>query len=175
MSKIKQLIKKPFSDKDMMRATNGQTNIYTYPQITKYNNIDDLFGDKDSITILYMTHENYGHWCCLNKINDNLIEWFDPYGVFPDHEQLLISPEIRTKMNQDLPYLSKLLKNSKYQLSYNQYKFQEWKKDVNTCGRHCAIRILFRKIPLDKYKKIFDKYKQYGNPDEIVTILTKDI
>ena len=172
---LKKLMEKPLSDSDITKATNGKTNIYTYSDITKYDDIDDLFNGKDSITILYRTNPNYGHWCCLNKINESLIEWFDPYGIFPDDEQKLMDNDTRINLNQYLPHLSKLMKNSKYQLSYNNHKFQEWKKGINTCGRHCIIRTLFRNIPLENYKKFFVNNSKYGNPDEIVTILTKQI
>jgi hypothetical protein len=172
---IKNLKKKSLSNSDILNGTYGKAKLYTYPQLSKFKTLDDAFDGCDSIVLLYLQTPNYGHWCCLNKINNNLVEFFDPYGYVIDSELKWVNKKTRKELKQECPNLSKLLIKSRYQLSYNEYEFQSEKKDINTCGRHCIIRICYRKIPLETYKKMFKSVIKMGNPDDIVTILTYDI
>lgn len=79
--------------------------------------------------------------------------------------------------NQDIPYLSFLMYNSPYDLHYNEYQFQRYKKNTKTCGRWCAIRLLFKFLPLDDFKNLIEELikKLKINGDELVTLLTMHI
>ena len=54
---------------------------------------------------------------------------------------------------------------------YNKCRLQKLLKDVNTCGRHCAIRAKFNDMSLSKYCKMLKDNKCY-DPDLWVTALT---
>ena len=107
-------------------------------------------------------------------INPNTIEYFNSYGGIPDNSLEYINNNFAKKSNQDYPYLAKLMYDSPYNLSFNEYKFQGKKPNIKTCARHAALRILFKNIPLDNYYKLFKRTAKKFNIsfDELVTLLT---
>ena len=110
----------------------------------------------DNCVILYNTKKNYGHWCCLIN-HGNRFEFFDSYGIKPDYELGQIDEEVREELGENEPYLSKLLKLSGKPIEYNAIRLQKYKNGVNTCGKHCVVRIMAKKIPIDEYGKILKK------------------
>jgi hypothetical protein len=44
----------PLSGSDIERITEGKAQILKYSDLHQYNNIDDVFGDKEAVIILYM-------------------------------------------------------------------------------------------------------------------------
>jgi hypothetical protein len=167
--KIKLLERKSLSNKDIERLC-PNVNIVSYPDLYQFDTLDDLLGKEGACVILYKTSENYGHWCCIIKINPNLVEFFDPYGIFIDDEFDFMSYATRIEVGQTVPYVSQLLYNCPYKLSFNEYKFQQQKKNVNTCGRWTALRVIYKKLPLNEFKKMFIS-KKY-DPDFISTLMT---
>jgi hypothetical protein len=171
---IKNNISKPLSNKEILQLVNGKANLVSYANIHKYNNLDQLLGQYNACICLYETRKNYGHWCCILKLDDDKIEFFDPYGIMPDQELSWINKDFRIQSRQDKPYLSILMRNSNYVLSYNHHRFQKFKKGINTCGRWCALRILFRMMPLNIFIQVFGKKREYDN-DFYATLLTNYI
>ena len=163
--------KKPLSNKNILKLLDGKTKIVLYPQLKKYKTLDQLLYPYDSCVLLYMTKENFGHWCCVIKIDDKTVEFFDPYGTFPDDQLKMIPEYFRKVSGQNYPHLTWLLYHSPYKLTYNHHKFQKNGADVQTCGRHCATRILLKEMPLKQYIELF----KGANPDDIVTFLTMAI
>lgn len=176
-----QIIKKeriPLSDKDILYLTENKCNVMTYSDLLQFKTLDEALGKYGALCVLYETDENYGHWVAVIKINDKLVEFFDPLSSKPDREWKHIEKEYRKN-----PYLSHLMKESPYELSYNQYKFQKNKKYVNTCGRHCVMRIILKKYSLEEYKKLMtiDSWKRSltgptnkkYDPDFLVTLFTE--
>ena len=92
----------------------------------------------------------------------------------PDEELNFISTNMRKQLNEDQPHLTTLLYESQYNIDYNEYKFQKHGKDIKTCGRHAAMRLVFRHLSLDDYKQLLDFLCKIlkMNYDEIVTLLT---
>ena len=115
-----------------------------------------LHMNNGSVLIMYMQSENYGHYCCLNKISEREVEFFDPYGLYPDKEFKFSNYNINKKMKQDHTYLSYLLYKSPFKLSYNHYKFQQKAPPVQTCGWHCIMRVKHKNLSLKQYKKFMD-------------------
>jgi hypothetical protein len=173
---IKRLEDISLSVDDVMRIVNGKANFISYDKLISVNDLDELLDPYGSCLLLYLTDENYGHFCCLNKINKNEVEFFDPYGIFVDNEfeDFEIDEHFNKKKNQDRNYLSYLMYKSPYKLSYNEHQFQKKNDDIKTCGRHCGIRMLLKHMPLKEYSKLMFK-NGYGDPDTFVTILTADI
>lgn len=175
----KQILQKErvaLSDKDILYLTENKCNVMTYSELLNYKTLDQALGEHGALCVLYETSANFGHWVAVIKINDNLIEQFDPLSSKPDRQFKYISDEYKKN-----PYLSHLMKESPYKLSYNQYKFQKNIKHVNTCGRHCAMRIILKKYSLEQYKKIMttippfinDKNHKKYDPDFLVTLYTE--
>jgi len=159
------------SNIDIEYCLDGKTNIIIYPNLEKFNSIDELLDPYDNCVILYMTKKNYGHWCCFYRVN-GMIEFFDSYGIEPDMELKEINKNFRNKNGQKIPYLTELLLKSDKEISYNNYKLQKLSPSIATCGRHCVVRIANKDIPIDDYANIL---KSLGNPDEVVTEITQFI
>jgi hypothetical protein len=164
--KLKEYEDIALSDKQVLELVNGRANIVLYPNLLNYKSIDELLYPYGACFLLFEAQPRYGHWCCITK-HGNTIEFFNPYGGYPDDSLKFISDEYRKISNQDYPYLSMLLLNSPYELTYNEFKFQRKHNDTKTCGRWCAVRILTKHIDLYNFHKIF---KDDG--DMKVTLLT---
>lgn len=166
---IIKLQQKSLSNYDITKLC-GDINVVTYQNLYKYETLDDLLGKNNACVILYQTNKNYGHWVAIIKINDNLVEHFDSYGIFPDDELNFVPDYLKKETNQDYRYMTRLLSESPYKLSYNEYKLQNRSSKIATCGRWVSCRIIMRHLPLSKFIKIF-KDKKF-TPDFIVTLLT---
>lgn len=171
------------SNTQIMQAINGQANLVLYPDIHKYLTLDKLLGSSGACILLYESRPSYGHWCCVFKLNNNDIEFFNSYGDikeyegYPDEMIDYIPEPFRIASNQNHKYLSKLMIESKYSLSYNQYKFQSMGKGIRTCGRHVACRLNMRNYSLDNYHKTIKKWCNdlKVDSDDVVTIWTQNI
>jgi len=157
---------------EIKRILKGRANVYTYPEIKRFNTLDDLLNPYGSAVILYLTSSNYGHYTCINKIKNNEVEFFDSYSIFPDKQLNSISKQERIKLDQSINYLSKLLKESNYKLSYNHHKFQSKSTTVSTCGKHCIMRIYFKHLSLRDFNGMIRKIMKDTkiSPDHIVSI-----
>jgi hypothetical protein len=159
---------------DILKLLNGKANIVLYPDLYRYGTIDQLLGQYEACILLFEARPNYGHWVCIFKLNDNTLEFFNPYGGFPDDSLRLISTKFKKKSHQDKPYLSLLMLQSSYELTYNEFQFQSRKGDIKTCGRHCVVRILNRDKSLYEYHTLLNQLcKKYNTDyDGVVTLLT---
>lgn len=172
MTSYKDIINKyediALSNFEILELVDGKANFVLYPELINYSSIDEILEPYGACFLLFEAKPRYGHWCCLFKLDDNTIEFFNPYGGYPDDSLNLIPLHFRMVSNQYYPYLSWLMINSKYDLTYNEHKFQKRAKNTKTCGRWCATRILFRNISLKDFTKLFKN----KNGDKIVTLLT---
>ncbi len=162
------------SDKEVLKLINGRANLILYPDLYKYHSIDEVLGKYGACIILFEAQPKYGHWCCIFKVSDNLLEFFNPYGGYPDDTLNNIPIDFRKISHQEQPHLSLLMLDSPYDLSYNEFRFQKHGADIKTCGRWCAVRLAFRFLSLDEFydmiKQLTKKLKMTG--DELVTLLT---
>ena len=162
------------SDKQLFNILKGRNKLVLYPDLINYHNIDEVLGPNGMCTLLFEAKKNYGHWCCLWKLDNNTVSFFNSYGGYPDDSLNHIPDHFAKKSNQDYSYLSLLLYNSPYELTYNDIAYQKKGHDIKTCGRHCAVRLICRNMTdeeYDNYIKYFTK-KFNINPDELVTLLT---
>jgi len=149
--------------------------IYTYNEL-KNKKIDDILpSNKSYCIILYQNTPNSGHWTCLLRKN-NIIEYFDSYGGKIDEPLKWISKEKNLNLGIDKPFLSDMLKNSKYIFNYNDFDFQSQKNhEISTCGRWCILRLLLYKysdIMIKDFQKIIQTIKKKlkkSSYDEIAT------
>jgi hypothetical protein len=174
MNKLKHYENIALSNHDILRLLNNKCNIILYPDLPKYNNINELLDPYNACIILYESKPAYGHWCALTKRDDDIIEFFNPYGGIPDCCLKQINLEFRKKSNQLIPRLTQLMENSPYELHYNEFKFQELGYDIKTCGRHCCIRVFCKDIDIYHYKDFLDFLCKHLDTDYdgVVTILT---
>lgn len=170
-------LSKELSDNEVLKIAGNNTKVMLYTDLYKYKDLDAVFGKYKKIILLYI-HDRTGntvsgHWTAMIKQPDR-IEHFDSYGLLPD--EILYrykSKAERAKTNQPKNYLTTLLYTyTKLPIHYNQYKYQQLKDNVNSCGYHTAIRCRYSKIPLEEYQKIFNTFKKNKiNTDELVVML----
>jgi hypothetical protein len=172
MNKINLIIHKPLSDSDLKSILGSETKIITYPELSKYNNINELLPNSyDFVIILLLETPASGHWTALLKYN-NGFEFFDSYGNAPDVDLTKwLTPQERLKLGESQKYLSFLLQGQPY--IYNKVKYQIMKRGINTCGSHVAYRcFLFKKKQfnlLDYQKHVKNYTHLYGlTPDQLV-------
>jgi hypothetical protein len=149
--------------------------IITYPELLKYDNIEDALDEKGRLLILYLTEsEKSGHWVSLLKQKRNgkeYIEYFDPYGKYkPDGESVWLTKSELKEYGQDTKHLTKLLRDSGLKITYNKAPFQSEKQNINTCGRWCTTRLYYKHLSLPQFTKMI---QQCGmNPDDFVSKFT---
>lgn len=164
--------KLPISDSEIVNLVHGKAKVVLYEDMHKFNTINELFGDKDAIFLMYQQAPNYGHWVALFKRKNNEIEFYDPYGYFIDDQLDWTPKHMRKPLHHDYRYLTKLLKDASntHKIIYNEYPFQKEGAGISTCGRWSALRVLFKDMPLTQFVKYFD-FKAPDNDDK-VTLLT---
>lgn len=173
---IQNLERISLSNFDVMNLVNNEANLVLYPDIKNYKNIDSLLGKYQACIILYLTKENYGHWCCIFKQTPHIIQFFDSYGEMVDSAlDYNMDPYFKKHGGMDLPLLTRLLLDAydKYEIRFNNFKFQEDKKDVNTCGRFCVVRLWLRNLNEYEFRNFM--YSTPYSPDELVSLLTQEI
>lgn len=111
--------------------------IFQYKDLPNINHVNEILPNRNDAVILFIPNGggNIGHWCALLKYN-NIIEYFDSYGIKPKNYDLLKN------------------KSSGYNLIYNKYSYQQAKFTINTCGYHSIFRIyccLYKNFDLKKY------------------------
>lgn len=164
------------TDTDMDKVLDPDTHIFTYPDLYKFNHVDELFDHKGRAIMLYLTtDENTGHWVGLLK-RGNTIEMYDPYGYKPDTQpkKLGASKEFNKEHNQLYPKFTEMVKKDGYKLIWNKKGRQPHRENVDTCGRHVLMRLMHHNLTLGEYDKLMDKIKSDDNVDvdDLVTAFT---
>ena len=158
------------SEFDVQKVAGFKVPVMKYSEIQKYNNINQLLGNKGAVILLYEWKQNMGHWCCCFKSPEG-IEFFDSFGYEPDNEDDFIPVNLQKKFKLDR-HLSYLLSKTDLPLHYNEFILQD--KKSNTCGRWVAWRLRNRHQDLYKFVKPFEKYYEQGyQPDELIIQLTE--
>ena len=162
------------SNKDIFNLLDGKFNMVLYPNLHKYRSIDEVLGPYGACVLLVEAKERYGHWTCLWKLNQNTVSYFNSYGGYPDDSLDYVPEEFAKENHEDKPYLSVLLDNSPYELTYNEYAYQKRGPDTRTCGRHVCVRLFCRTMDDDQYHKYLEHFCEKYNltPDEFVTLMT---
>jgi len=174
--RINRLKSKALSDDEIFNALKGKTRIFLYRDIVNIDDIDDLFGNFDSVVLLYENEPKVGHWVALLR-RGKTIEFFDAYGIFPDLEKDYINRQFIINSGQRENKLAKLLHdawNKGYKVEYNNYHLQIMKDGISTCGRHVISRIWNKDMNIDEYNKFINSFKNL-NPDDVVVIMTKNV
>lgn len=170
---ITQLEGVPLSGEDLvMMATkmgNPHVRFYLYAELENIRSVDQLLGDSNTAFILFDIKsdqgiEPVGHWANVMK-NDHGIMYYDPYGL---------------SLGQDLnitgepPYLTNIL--SGHNIDMNPFRDQKFKDELNTCGRHCAVRSVFWFLTNPGYQAEVIAPLRKGmfvrDPDVLVSLMT---
>lgn len=144
------------SEDDIRDIVNNKVNVISYENLFNYGSIDEALGPYKALIVLYevQTHSE-GHWSLLYKQN-NILHFFDPLGI-PMDEELDLIPNFYKLNNRGkkIPHLTYLVEKSGYKVISNQTKYQKVDKHINTCGRHCCVRLKFRDLNEEQYRKLW--------------------
>jgi hypothetical protein len=159
---IKEIEAYPLSDSDIQQYL-PDVKIYMYSDLSNYSSIDELLPNPNSyLILLYQDSENTGHWTCILRQNKT-IEFFDPYGKYPDTELRWVDNEIRENLGITGKFISNLFNKSKLKIVYNTAPYQHTGDSINTCGRHVVYRLLNRNLSLKDYHKHFKNETKKNN------------
>lgn len=124
------------SNIDITNKIKHKVKIIQYKDLFKYKTLSKLLPNKVSIlVILINTSVNGGgHWTVLIR-NDKQLIYFDSYGKGVDQELRYVDDEDKQLLHENKPYLSELIKKSKFSLEQNNIAFQKKQKNVDTCGK----------------------------------------
>ena len=159
------------------KITPDQIMIKIYPDLNDVEDIMDILPSEICVCfILLKTSEQSGHWTCLVR-NNNLIYYFDSYGVAPDGELSKISPGIRYELHENQRALTRLIRTipSGYTFSYDSKQFQQYSSSVNTCGKWCEVfaKCIFKGLTLKDFQNRMESLKEqyHTSFDQLVCIL----
>lgn len=119
------------------------TNLLMYQQLS-YISSEQLLA-KPTIILMQIERRNapkVGHFIAILDYPE-YVEHFDSYG-------LNIEEEVR--ITNETGILLSLLKQAKKKIVSNHYRFQQFREDVETCGRWCVVRILLKQLALPQFK-----------------------
>lgn len=143
-----------------------------YSNLKNYKTLSELLGNEKFCVILYQTSsKTTGHWVAIMYNVSNEIVYFDSYGLHYDTEQQNGATfDVKYPM-----YLTNLIKNDGRNVVFNQFDYQQWNKNVSTCGRWASVAVKFlRNISLSQFYQIFttNQNSQLNKPDFAVSLLT---
>jgi len=188
-SVIKNIMSTPTSPKDLFNIAEKKCNVYEYPDLDQFDDIEDLFKlgnsdieaeieldfpfDKKSAIIMYKSSPNFGHWTIIKKVEDGY-HFLDSYGDVIDDELEHSDKAFNKQIGQDRKHLSKLLLASGKDVYYNHNPLQKLDDNIATCGLYCALFLRYNNISVDDFAKMIKKLsKKYDLPnDVVVSILT---
>lgn len=178
------------SAKQIFNLTHKHCNIFLYEELKDMKSIDYLITNHNRkagkrgmegvqppsylpCILLYPIDKNMGHWTSIIRVDNDKIEFFDPFSIKPD-DQLQFS------YKKVPPYLSKLISRSNYDIvQTSTIQLQKLDRNINTCGRWVVMRVICwidYKITLSKFIKVFNQFTG-GNKGrkENVDISTRNI
>lgn len=161
----------PYSEDDMRRLCEGKVNVMTYREAVMKGSIDSILGPHRAAILLIEVQPNYGHWVALFERRKGELEWFDSYGLEPEAELKMVPERFRKVSMQDRPRLVDMINREGYErLYWNNRCLQSEKKDVSTCGRWAAMRIVLRRHSLKEFQKMFTGQRLPA--DDYIVMLT---
>lgn len=193
MDEVKDEVQRPLSVEEIFNIAKKSCNVIPYSDMFQIINIDDLFErnplfsidseypfDDNSCIILYLTSNNYGHWCILNR-NEDRYDFLDSYGELLDDQLNHINEKYRNTSHQDENYLTTLLYESinnklggNKEVHYNDIRLQMLNDKIATCGRYVALFLKYNYMPVEEFAEtLAEKSEENGIPlDMLVTLMT---
>jgi hypothetical protein len=170
------------TDTQVKQVAGPGTRVFLYPQIAQMKSINELVNEQyPNAMILYQiesdpkTHNIYGHWTAVKRVNNNKICYFDSYGGMIDYPLSKIDREYRRRTHQVVNKLSELLADSKYgDINYNEHRYQAEGAGVQTCGRHAGY-FCSMGLDTDRYWWLMSRAKKdlgYPSFDKMIVDLT---
>lgn len=167
---IKQVIQQDLTGTEIRDFVKDKYPLHMYQDLGRVNNLHDILGPQNACIILFPVQSaTSGHYTAIIYYEEiNTLHYFDSYG-FDWNQELKYSNQPITKQN----LIGKLFANAQQQgmkVTFNQNRYQVLKDGVNTCGKHCIMRLKFKYLREDEYGRLM-RHQKY-TPDEIVTMAT---
>ena len=182
LNEINKRMYKSISDDDIEKYMNTKKHVYRYGELNQlFNGIDDILPKPNDYAILLIeSKKNVGHWVALTR-TDNIINWFDSYGIKPGNELKWVSEKENQELDNTKSDITDLLDdaiNKGYKVKYNTRRYQSSDAEIATCGRHSILFVLMSKYfnyDVDKYYQFMERIKKaFGlNADQIVSMVIK--
>lgn len=154
---LKQVKGYALSDDDLRKVLGDSIKIWNYPDLKDVTSTEQLFDDQGRAILLYPNNgRTSGHWTCLINKKDG-IHYFDSYGEKPEEPKEDVPIELQKEWGTEFPDLTRILRASGKPVYSNTHQFQSGKPDIATCGRHCAVRLLYAPYSNEKYASIIKK------------------
>lgn len=177
-SQIVESIKTSLSNSDLEKLVPGVP-VTSYPEL-KEKRLSDIVDSYGRGFILFeeesTPNETSGHWFCICSQPGGMLV-FDPYGGTesdPWYDGIKFNTIHKLReLGQGRPLLDDVFRNAGVKVLFNTTKFQKDIKDVNTCGRHCVVRLWNHQMTSPEYKEYI--FSQGPEPDVTVTVLTRDV
>jgi hypothetical protein len=185
---------KALTPNDIFNSAGKTCNVLTYPELSKFKKVDDIFKygnslygllkpnlpfDDNSCILLYMSKPNFGHWCIINrhqkKGKTTRIDFLDSYGNMIDDQLDFINDDFREDSNQLKAHLSRLLSNAKVPVHFNDVQMQVLDGKISTCGRYVSLFLKHNDLTVEDFVNTLTKSSDiFKIPiDELVTFLTR--
>ena len=153
--------------------------IMTYPELARYQNLDQMLPDGGKVALLYVNSvrggSTVGHWTGLMR-RGGVTEAYDSYNMEPDEQFRAID---REATGQHSNLLSRLLlgwNDKGGRVEYNEDEHQSRDPTQQTCGRHVALRLRFSDVPLERYQAQMRRIRRAGHtPDDFSVWLTEQL
>lgn len=158
----------PISDSDIL-LINPNTKIIIYNELEEIykrgGNIMEIFDEDNTAVLFYDLGSDIGHWVSIiYHPHTDIIYFHNSYAFPPDFE-------IKLKTHNDT-YLSKLLASSGKRIDISNKRLQLLKADIATCGRHSALRTLFKNLTNQEYNNLITNIPKNTHSDELVALLS---
>lgn len=173
---LKKDVATPLTDEDLRVLLGDDIHIFKYPDLASASHVEQLFDPHGRCIVLFLTeNDSSGHWQCLYT-RDGDVHFFDSYGKRPDEAFDWLSDAEEKATGQTKHELTRLLKDAERRginVFYNTEDYQSERGNVATCGRWCAMRLLFKQLPADEFAWLVQGDGGEGAGDRVVTAITE--
>lgn len=151
----------PLDEDDIRALLGSETRIITYPELAKYKSMDELLDRNGRAVILFLTdpkNRKTGHWIGVFTRPDGAYETFDAYGLpYGGPKRWLTGGELKD-MGQSKPLLTNLLAAAGKPVYVSRMPLQKAGRDIATCGRWLALRMMLSRMPDDEFWDMAHSY-----------------
>lgn len=168
----------PLSGEDLVMMANKMGNndvrFYLYAELKTITTVDELLkgANGNALNTAFVLFDiiadgqiaPVGHWAAIMR-SDHGVSYYDPYG-------LALGQDL--ELSGEAPYLQDILGGQT--LDQNHFRDQNFKDELNTCGRHCVVRSIFWFMTNAQYQDLviapLRRTKMVKDPDAMVSLMT---
>ena len=169
---------KALSNIDILHKLNDKYHLNVtfvpYSELYQIESIENIL----PCILLFQLHYKIGHWVCLYRASDGILQYFDPTGFKPDilNEIDFENPLGRQALHADYTYLTRLLfddveKQHQSKIVFNEAELQG--DSSMTCGYWSSVKLCCQDISNDDFNAIWLTYSLEERERKIVELYEK--